>query len=210
MKQAVILGGGAKARCLDLEFVDQEGVEIWGVNFMHTKTSWVPRFDRMFNIHRYELLKKYGYPVWSDAEWTRDHKETRVFLADVWPDKRVARAEVFPSLSLRAYPRGDYHCNSLDWLVAYAVYEGFEAVHLHGWNLEREGAVEQLSAARCAEYWIGFAEGRGVKVIAAEDSAICGVYHLVKSNRVYGYDDCPYYEDLTLEGKDPPYRYDDY
>jgi hypothetical protein len=207
MRQVIILGGGAKARCFDYQLASS--AEVWGINFQDRE--WVPRFDRMFNIHRYELLKKYGYPCYADAKWARDHPDVRIFIADPWPDKRIAHAEIFPANGLRAkYPRGDYHCNSLDWLIAYALYEGFEVVHLHGFRIEREGAAEQLSAARCAEYWIGFAEGRGMKVVAAEDSAICGVYHLVLSNRVYGYDDCPYYEDRRPEGKDPPYRYDDY
>ncbi len=209
MKQVMILGGGAKARCFDFELAQEPDVEVWGCNFQDKE--WMPPRDRMFNIHRYALLKKYGYPCWSDAKWARDNPSTRIFLADHWPDKRIARAEIFPADELRdAYPRGDYHCNSLDWLIAYALYEGFSTAYLHGWNLERDGAAEQLSAARCAEYWIGFAEGKGMSVVTAEDSSICGVYHLVKSNRVYGYDDCPYYEDRTPEGKDPPYRYDDY
>jgi hypothetical protein len=70
--------------------------------------------------------------------------------------------------------------------------------------------MEQTSAAKCAEYWVGYAEGLGMKVHVGEDSAMFGVYHLTKTNRVYGYDDSPAYEDRTSEGKDPPYRYDDY
>jgi hypothetical protein len=209
MKQAIILGGGAKARCFDFQLAEDDDVEIWGINF--SVKDWVPRYDRMFNVHRYTLLKKYGYPCWRDAVWALEHPKTRIVLADDWPDKRMAHAEIFPRAQLQAkYPRGEYHCNSCDWLITLALYEGFGAVHLHGFALEREGMMEQTSAAKCAEYWVGYAEGLGMKVHVGEDSAMFGVYHLTKTNRVYGYDDSPAYEDRTSEGKDPPYRYDDY
>jgi hypothetical protein len=216
VKQAIILGGGAKARCIDLSIIDEPDVEIWDVNFIHAHKDWVgtviPRIDAVFNIHKYDLLKKYGYPTWRDASWARDHRRgTEIYLADKWPDERIAHAQIFPAAELReVYPRGDYHCNSCDWLIAYALYCGFKEVRLHGFNLEREGLMEQLSAAKCAEYWAGFATGKGMEVIVEKDSAMFGVYHPIKTNRVYGYDDCPAFEDKTPEGTDPPYRYDDY
>jgi hypothetical protein len=211
MRRAIIVGGGAKARSFPFGLVDADDTtEIWGINFM--KKDWIPRWDRMFNIHRYELLKKYGYPTWMDAEANIGQLHwARVFLADKWPDNRMHDAEIFPADELRRlYPRGDYHCNSLDWLIHYAQYEGFNAIHLHGFNLEREGVMEQMSAAKCAEYWAGYVTGRGMEVHVGEDSSLFGVYHLALTNRVYGYDDCPAWEDRRPGAKDPPYRYDDH
>lgn len=212
-KTAIILGGGAKSKLFSWDIVDSPGVEIWGINFQ--KRDWVPRIDRMFNIHRYELLKKYGYRTYSDAmdamDWYRARNHTRVILADKWPDNRMFDAEIFPANELRAaFPRGDYHCNSCDWLIAYALYLDFKTVILHGFNLEREGVIEQQSAAKCAEYWAGYATGRGMNLVIGKDSSMFGIYHLVVSNRVYGYDDCPAWEDRRPGATDPPYRYDDY
>lgn len=213
MKQAILLGGNAKARCLDFVYAGREDVEIWDMNFIHTEKAWVRRIDRMFHIHRYELLKKYGYPCYQDAIWASDHPRTRIILADHWPDGRMARAEVFPREAIaRAFPdgRNDYHCNSLDWIIAYALYEQFEVLCVHGFKLEQQGVIEQMSAAKCAEYWAGYAEGKGMKIIVNDDSAMFGIYHPVQTNRVYGYDDCPAWEDRRPGADDPPYRYDDY
>lgn len=209
-KTAILLGGGAKSKYFNWKLADGLETEIWGINFQ--RKDWVPHLDRMFNIHRYALLKKYGYPCYSDAVNARDWgRGTRIFLADAWPDERMFDAEIFPADKLReAYPRGNYHCNSLDWLIAYALYEGMAALHIHGFNLEREGVVEQQSAAKCAEYWAGYATGRGMEVVIGADSAMFGVYHLTLTNRVYGYDDCPAWEDRRPGASDPPYRYDDY
>ncbi len=217
MKEVFILGGGAKARHFDISAVDDldRDVEIWGVNFMFNKHDWAPRWDRMFNLHRYDLLKRYGYPCYRDAEWAAGRgRETRVILADKWPDGRMTNAEIFPRDKIaERYPaaRNNYHVNSCDWLIAYALFEGFKVCHLHGFQLEREGPVEQMSAAKCAEYWAGFAEACDMKIIVEKDSSMFGVYHMVKTNRVYGYDDCPAWEDRTTGAPDdPPYRYDDY
>lgn len=212
MAKAILLGGGAKSKHFNWELAADLDTEIWGVNFQ--KKDWCPRIDRMFNIHKYELLRKYGYPCYSDAlvvrEWAAMHRDTRIIVADKWPDQRMFDVEIFPAEKLRQYPRGDYHCNSLDWLIAYALHEGLEAIHIHGFNLEREGVIEQQSAAKCAEYWAGFATGRGMQVVIGADSSMFGVYHLTLTNRVYGYDDCPAWEDRRPGASDPPYRYDDY
>jgi hypothetical protein len=215
MRQVIIIGGAAKASCLDVELCDQEGVEIWAVNLQHTRDPWLPRTDRMFNIHKYELLKAYGYPLVRDAEWCRDNKDTKFYVADRWPDRRMARALIFPRHEIaNQFPaaRNEYHCNSCDWLLAYALYEGFEAAHLHGWTLARDGAVEQVSARACAEYWSGFCEGRGMKIVLAADSDLFHPYHLVRTDRVYGYDDCPAWVDESKDRRfdGAPYRYNDY
>ena len=50
--------------------------------------------------------------------------------------------------------------------------------------------------------------GNGMQVTFADDTDLCVAYHLVRSNRLYGYEDCPPYED-RVTGRDPPFKYDD-
>ena len=205
--EAVVIGGGAKAKYLDAKLARSADVEVWGLNAI--RPDWVPRWDRMFNLHRYDLLVKYAWPVYRDAQWCADNPRTRFFTMDAWPDGRMARAEIFPHYELRhSYPRGKYHCNSCDWLIAYAMHLGFKRLYLHGFSLALAGVMEQMSARACAEYWAGYATAKGMEIILAEDSDLFKPYHLVRSNRVYGLDDCPPYED-RVTGHDPPFRYDD-
>lgn len=203
---AIVIGGGSKAKYLSTELACRHDVEVWGINAI--RPDWVPKWTRMFNLHRYDLLVKYAWPVYRDAQWCADHPSVRFFTMDKWPDKRMDGAEIFPHHELALYPRGKYHCNSCDWLIAYATHLGFKRLYLHGFGLAHEGVMEQVSARACAEYWAGFAEAKGTEVILAEDSDLFTPYHLVRSNRVYGLDDCPPYED-RVTGRDPPFKYDD-
>ena len=92
----------------------------------------------------------------------------------------------------------------------FAIHEGFDEIRLHGWMLALNAVSEQMSARACFEYWAGYAEGRGVKVVTAGDCDMFYAYHIVKSERVYGYDDCPAYEDRTRGARSgAPYRYDE-
>lgn len=207
-KTAIIIGGGAKARDVDVEFCERHDVEVWGFNAIRKK--WVRRWDRMFNIHRYDLLRQYGWPVDIDAEWAADHPHVPFYTADKWPDGRMVRAELFPRDRIaESLPnaRNDYHCNTFDWLIAFACYLEFAEVHLHGCNLTTDGLMEQMSARACVEYWSGFAEGRGTKIVKAPTCNLFLATHMVLSTRLYGYDDSPAYEDRTKDGV--PYRFDE-
>lgn len=212
MKQAVIIGGGAKAKCFDYALIDDKDVEIWGINAI--RYDWVPRWDRMFNLHRYALLQKYGWPCWKDAEWAASHKDVPFYTMDEWPDGRMTRSKRFPfEMLMHQYPRGRYHCNSFDWLIAYALFERFSVLHLHGCTLVKDGMMEQMSASRCAEYWAGYAEGQGMKVKTYEDCDLFNAWHLVRSDRTYGLDDSPPWEDRRANAPYPdgqPFRYDGY
>src|SRR6266550_661344 len=209
MRTVLIAGGGIRAACLDVSLFNQNDLEVWGVNCQRLEAV-LPRWDRMFNIHKYDLLKAYGYPLWKDMDWHKDHPDTLFYTADRWPDGRMTTAHIFPRYEIAAsFPtcRNDYHVNSCDWLLAYAVHKQFEEIRLHGFTLARDGASEQMSARACAEYWMGVAEGRGIKIILGKDSDLCHPYHLVRSDRVYGYDDCPAWEDRSRDRRwdDVPY-----
>ena len=56
---------------------------------------------------------------------------------------------------------------------------------------------EPLSAWACLEYWIGYARGRGIRVVLAEDCNLFYNYRIVRDKRQYGYDDWDLIEDRT-------------
>jgi hypothetical protein len=209
--KAIVIGGAAKARNFDITNYDDPTVEIWGFNAI--RPNWIRRWDRMFNLHKYDLLRKYGWPVKLEGEWASENPNVPFMTADEWPDGRMANCTIFPREAMaEVMPRPNYHCNSFDWFIAYATFMSYDEIELHGCMVTTEGLVEQLSARSCIEYWSGYAEGRGTKVTCAKDSNLFAASHVVLSNRVYGYDDCPTYEDKTSnappEGS-TPYRYDE-
>lgn len=198
MKEKIAIIGG-KSR--EENFHHGKNVEVWCLNMI--MPSWLPYCTRLFNIHKFDSLVRYGYQIHKDVEWAYEHQDVPFITVDKWPKSNVYPLKnniIFPSVKMaKAMPRWNYHCGSFDWLVAYAVYIGVSEINLHGIGLCLE-AGEPISSRACLEYWCGYAEGRGIKVTAAEDCDIFHFYHLVKSKMIYGYDDTPVYEDRTKKG----------
>ena len=198
-----IVGGCAKKRYFPQNYKGQ----IWGVNG-GCGGSAVPGWNILFNVHRFKLLKRYGYNFENDKKF-----KGLVYTADAWPKGWLKDPYIFPADKMaRDMPRGHYHCGSADWLVAFAVWATlygkttrFTQIDLHGWNLILE-AGEPISARACLEYWCGYAEAKGIKVNVAPDCGIFHYFHMVKSKRTYGYDDCPMFEDKTRKGMPYDYR----
>lgn len=207
-KIAIVIGGATKRRDFyqkDVPDWERPGVEIWGLNGI--RFSWVPKWTRMFNVHRLELLEQYAFPVETEIAWSAINRDVPFYVADSWKGQ-LFNEHIFPAEALKAaYPRGDYHCNSGDWFIAFALYSGFRRIHFCGWNMM--SLMEQMSARACFEYWAGFAEAKGMRVTTGKECDLFYPYHIVRSNRVYGYDDCPAWEDRTRDAKSgPPYRFD--
>lgn len=74
-----------------------------------------------------------------------------------------------------------YFKSTLDYMMALALYEGFEEIHLYGVNMADN--IEYAHQRPSMEYWIGRAEGMGVKVALPEGC------DLMKSYFRYGYDE---------------------
>lgn len=185
MKRVTIVGGRATP------FRPLPG-EVWGLNAI--RPSWTTRFawTRWFNLHRYRHMRRdWTEGLHRELLWASDHPHVPFYtLDDAWPKwttTMLVKRRVFPRAALRARFGTEYHAGSFDWLVAYAIYEGFEEIRLHGVGLNLESG-EPISARACLEYWCGRAEGLGIRVVC-RDCDLFTQYHLVKSHTVYGYDD---------------------
>ena len=192
--RVAIIGGKAQRQY----FRERDDVETWGLNAI--RFPWVKKWDRMFNLHILQRLKDYGYNLETEREWCNENPEVPFYTLDKWPQWWAPGQTLFPrSAMAKRMPRGDYHCGSFDWMVAFAIFLGAKEINLHGIGLCLE-AGEPLSARACLEYWCGYAEGRGCKINIAKDTDIFHFYHLVKSKLIYGVDDTPIYEDRTKKG----------
>lgn len=174
-----------------------DGHEVWGRNGV--RPAFVRQWDRMFNLHRYAHLERdWADGLAAEKEWAAANPGVPFYTIDPWPAGALPKWRQFPgeAVGMRGMPRGSYHANSLDWLVAYAIYSNAEEIVLHGIRLAFEWG-DPISSRPCLEYWCGYAEGRGIKVTATPESDLFAQYHIVKSNSVYGYDDVKLIEDKT-------------
>lgn len=205
--KVAIIGAGAKEKYFTGAKYDHTQT-IWGLNAIRPdhrmdQSRWAPiRWAAMFNLHRFEHLNRdaYQYIIW-DTDWSKNNPKVPFFVVDSWHGL-LANERLFPreQIALQLGPRGGkYHAGSFDMLVAYAISLGASEIALHGIGLALDSARgEAISARACLEYWIGVAEGRGVRVVVHPDCDILRQYHLVVSDTTYGYDDVK----LVVEARD--------
>jgi len=190
--RVVMIGAGSQQKY----FEHRDDTEVWGLNAIRPK--WVKRWDRMFNLHTYENLTRYKWPVEIEQKWSEDNPDTPFYVMPPWPRGSLVNGIDFPRAAMgKAMPRGDYHCGSFDWMVAVAVFWGFEEIELHGVSLLTSD--EPISARPCLEYWCGYAEGRGIKVVAAKDCFIFKFMYTMISDLIYGIDDTPLFKRETTD-----------
>lgn len=154
--------------------------ELWGLN-----DHWnnMPRATRWFeanyeaakktpvshqpNITRLDWLKKCPIPVYME-----EHYE------DVPMSVRYPFEEINDWIS-EIDPCGrDYFTNSVSFMIALAIYEGFDVIHLYGVDMA-VGSEYQNQRPSC-EFWVGIAKGRGIKFYIPDQS------DLLKTMAVYG------------------------
>lgn len=164
--------------------------ELWGFNGLYRNVS-VSYFTRWFELHapgRGERLRGWREP--------QDELEAIAFktvLYTVGGDSDVMGSARYPLAEVaRLAPHGAYHAGSFDYMVALALYLNasgqthFTELRVCGLSFI-EPSGEPLSARPCLEYWLGIAEGRGLKV-SVESGDLFRIFHLVRSDRQYGFD----------------------
>ena len=168
------------------------GWEYWCLNNVFPVA--VP-WTRWFNLHHYKTLKKeWPRGLAQEIAWAHMNPEVPCYVLESWGGV-IPNERIFPRSRLARMPRGDYHCGSFDWIVAFALLLGAKEIAIHGIGLAMESG-EPLSAWSCLEYWIGYAEGRGARV-RMFDSNLFYNYRLVRDKKAYGYDDWDLVEDRT-------------
>ena len=201
MKRKVVLfGGGAKRRY----FRKEKNTDYWMLNGQQMgPIGKLVRPTAVFNLHKLKLLQQYGYDLVPEARWHLRNKRVPFFTMDRWHKK--IRTRNFPVQPLFAMPNGRYHCGSFDWLVAYGILCRYKEIELHGINLCLEGS-EPMASQACLEFWCCYAMAKGIKVTATKDSTLFCYIHKVLTNRIYGWDDAPIYEDHRYGARQYDYR----
>lgn len=146
----------------------EPSVEVWCCNdpvrgyratFPEARAVWT----RWFNLHHIEHIKSLqarGY------RWWTEQTEKRIVLQERQPD--IKQSEAFPKEELLAYFGHKYFMFSAAWLIALALYEGFERIELIGFRLSPHYA-RYARQRPCFFYWVEEARRRGVEVTIPKD-----------------------------------------
>ena len=187
---------GKAPSSLALAPYDDPSWEVWILNTLgHLKE--VPRWDRQYELHDIELTKakEYGdYYPWLS-------KQTRpMFLRDA-PPKEFAGGSAYPLGQILEHFQGlsgrTYLTNTVSLMVAHALYEHealgqtISDIAIYGIDMAQhalKGAghvgwftSEYARQRPSVEYWLGIAEGRGIKITVPPQSDI------LKTACIYGY-----------------------
>jgi hypothetical protein len=146
--------------------------EIWGMNQGHM--NFKRRADRWFEMHMPEATADVRDPNYIDFLKTCPIPIYMIQRYDEYPNSIR-----FPIEDAMRLAGRDYFMSSVSYMIALAVLEGFTEIHLYGINLAI--GDEYFYEKPNAEWWIGKAEGLGIKIYVPHASA------LLKQYRRYGY-----------------------
>lgn len=162
-------------------FADQD-TDIWLLNEMYKLAPQVPvfRFDRWFEIHdrnspskataeHIAFLKQCPCPLYM---W--DHFDDLPSSIPFPKDEIIAWLEKQGRIGAR------YFTNTISWMIALAMYEGFEEIAIYGVNMSTDSEYGYQKPS--CEYFIGLAEGMGIKVFIPQSS------ELLKCTQLYGFE----------------------
>ena len=183
---------------------DKRTVEIWGLNeaynvgFMKNSKGEF-RVDRWFQLHMLEDWSRRGNNAdLRHPEWLRSDHNFPIYMEEAYPD--VPNAVKYPLDDLdkkffsniylihpitgeelpylEVYGHG-YYTSSFAYMIALAIYEGFERIEIFGFNMGAQS--EYMYQKACCEFWIGEAITRGIDIVIAGNSPIL-------TGELYGYE----------------------
>ena len=144
--------------------------EIWGLNDLH---GAIPRYDRWFDIHTREVIDE-------DVRLGRTPPGGKcglsglqplnvpVYMQDHYPD--IPNSIKFPLKEI-VDKFGNYFTNSISFMTALAIYEGYHEVAIFG--VDMAVGTEYVNQRPSCEYFIGLARGAGIKVYIPPASDLC-------------------------------------
>jgi hypothetical protein len=153
----------------DAPFLDPSW-EIWGLNDLHGS---IPRYDRWFDIHTRDNIDE-------DVRLNRTPPGSKcglgglatlnvpVYMQERYDD--VPNSIKFPLKEITD-KYGNYFTNSISYMTALAIYEGYHEIAIFGVDMavSSEYNVQRPSC----EYFIGLARGAGIKVYIPPASDLC-------------------------------------
>lgn len=158
-KTVALVGTASSSR----DLVNEQGtdVEVWGLNASY---SWMPRWDRWFEVHS---RQRYDH-IAGDHLKKLQEMTCPVYMAEAYDD--IPAAVQFPLVDVLQGRFRPLFTSSVAYMLALAVYEGFEEIRLCGIDMALDSEYAYQRAA--CEYWIGVAEALGRRVVIPASSPI--------------------------------------
>lgn len=175
-------------------FTDPE-FEIWGINDLY---KHLPKWDRWFELHtatqiQYEHVAKEGprqISSWEANKIDLAKMQCPVYMQEKHDD--IPNSVKFPLDNIIKHfescfldtDHARYFNNTISYLVAFAIIEEYEEIHIYGVDMATTMADGEYAHQRpSCEFWLGVAAGRGIKIHIPQES------DLLKTRFLYAYED---------------------
>lgn len=156
----------------------ENDVEVFGIQY--TWKYFKASIDRAFVMDDEEwiLAKNHSFDNPIDIE-----QEMRDFGKDIYVSKKwknVLNTVEYPVDKIVDHFKIKYFMNSIAYMFALAIYEGFERIETYGidnrYFTDTGGKMNYnhnwLDETHCVEFWAGVAVGRGVEVVTTKRSSL--------------------------------------
>lgn len=155
---------------------ENEEFEIWGLNELYKLFEKHPhgRAERWFEIHNPNSPSK---AIPEHIDWL-SKCPIPLYMQKV--EERFPMAQELPLKEMIEHFGSGYLTNSISYMIAFAIYEGFREIHVYGVDMAQDSEY-QTQRPSC-EYWLGRAEGMGIKTYIPPTS------DLLKCAGLYGYE----------------------
>jgi len=193
-KAVTIIGFGPSSQVRDLTAIG----EVWTMNNGYDVLcpELYEMTTRIFEMHQREKLeardKENGTHHWHNLGKQGDRR--RIIMQQPWDD--IKGSERYPiDAIVESNPVGmDWFAGSPCYLLAMAIYEGYNHIRLYGLD---QLDWEHISQRECFASWCSYAMGKGIVIDGVQS-------YLEKYTKRYGYDYGPewdqYQEDLLWAG----------
>lgn len=166
MKRVCIAGTSRTLKQVPRDIPD---LEFWVVTNMYKITKG---YNRIFQIHQNKDLDETDINELSNIQvpvYMQDHR------SDIPTSVKYPFDEVVKWAGRKLFQ------SSIDYMIALALYEGYEEIYLYG--VDMTFAEEYGYQKPSCQYWLGRAEGMGVKIFLPDNCDLLKTYY------DYGYQD---------------------
>lgn len=178
---------------------DDPSFDFWTLNAFHrVEPAAVGLVTAWFQIHQpgsgeghiddpdhiMWLKEKHNFPIYMVRKFERYPSSVAYPFGEI--------VQEFGPRDPQGNPR-PYFTNSVDYMVALAIYMNYREIHLFGTDFVADGDDDYFKRRQSLEYYCGIAMGRGVKVVIPHTCA------LLRAEYVYGFVAKPRDNDDTIK-----------
>lgn len=175
MKKVAIIG---RAPSWQFAPFKDTSIEIWAMNDMY---DMLPRFDRWFDMHDMENISQHVPRDFGGSHLERlQGLQIPIYMQEAFPE--IPTAVKYPKRVLATFKR--CFTSTGAYMIALAIDEGYDVIYLYG--IDAIACAEYAHQLPALAYWVGVADGLGIKLIIAPQA------NLLNYPLLYGYDETNY------------------